>query len=93
MAAGLFRRGLIGLSVFIMYLLLTQTEMMTAIMPMAAWYITSYILAPCGLVVQDAVADAMSVEAVPQVDAKAARSGWSSRAPCIPRCRRWGGSR
>jgi len=63
-----FGAALIGLSVFIMYLLLTQTEMMTAIMPMAAWYITSYILAPCGLVVQDAVADAMSVEAVPQVD-------------------------
>lgn len=60
--------GLIGLSVFIMYLLLTQTEMMTAIMPMAAWYITSYLLAPCGLVIQDAVADAMSVEAVPRVD-------------------------
>ena len=60
--------GLIGLSVFIMYLLLTQTEMMTAIMPMSAWYITSYLLAPCGLVIQDAVADAMSVEAVPRVD-------------------------
>jgi hypothetical protein len=60
--------GLIGLSVFIMYLLLTQTGMMTAIMPMSAWYITSYLLAPCGLVIQDAVADAMSVEAVPRVD-------------------------
>jgi hypothetical protein len=64
-----FGAGLIGLSVFIMYLVLTQTEMMTAIMPMSAWYITSYILAPCGLVVQDAVADAMSVEAVPRFDA------------------------
>lgn len=60
--------GLIGLSVFIMYLLLTQTEMMTAIMPMSAWYITSYLLAPSGLVIQDAVADAMSVEAVPRFD-------------------------
>jgi hypothetical protein len=37
-------------------------------MPMSAWYITSYLLAPCGLVIQDAVADAMSVEAVPRVD-------------------------
>ncbi|GAW36710.1 folate-biopterin transporter [Roseovarius sp. A-2] len=62
--------GLIGLSVLTMYLLLTQTEMMTAIMPMSAWYITSYLLAPCGLVVQDAVADAMSVEAVPRVDSQ-----------------------
>ncbi|KNX41960.1 Folate-biopterin transporter [Roseovarius tolerans] len=67
--------GLIGLSVFIMYLLLTQTEMMTAIMPMAAWYITSYLLAPCGLVIQDAVADAMSVEAVPRVDAEGREIG------------------
>lgn len=61
--------GLIGLSVLIMYLLLTQTEAMVAIMPMGAWYVTSYILAPCGLVIQDAVADAMSVEAVPRFDA------------------------
>jgi hypothetical protein len=62
--------GLIGLSVFIMYLLLTQTEAMVAIMPMGAWYVTSYLLAPSGLVIQDAVADAMSVEAVPRVDAE-----------------------
>ncbi|MBC7131889.1 MAG: hypothetical protein H5U16_02130 [Roseovarius sp.] len=60
--------GLIAGSVFIMYLLLTQTDMMTAIMPMHAWYVTSYLLAPSGLVIQDAVADAMSVEAVPRVD-------------------------
>ncbi|MET4102234.1 hypothetical protein ABIE58_001664 [Roseovarius sp. MBR-78] len=62
--------GLIGLSVFIMYLLLTQTKAMVAIMPMGAWYVTSYLLAPSGLVIQDAVADAMSVEAVPRVDAE-----------------------
>ena len=70
-----FGAGLVGLSVFIMYLVLTQTEMMTAIMPMSAWYITSYILAPCGLVVQDAVADAMSVEAVPRLDAQGREIG------------------
>jgi len=60
--------GFIGLSVFIMYLVLTQPEMMQAIMPISAWYVTSYLLAPSGLVVQDAVADAMSVEAVPRFD-------------------------
>ncbi|MFU8776493.1 MAG: hypothetical protein ACNA7M_02315 [Roseovarius sp.] len=64
-----FGAGLIGLSVLIMYLLLTRIEAMVAIMPMGAWYVTSYILAPCGLVIQDAVADAMSVEAVPRFDA------------------------
>ena len=62
--------ALIALSVGIMYLLLTQTEAMTAIMPMSAWYIASYMLAPSGLVIQDVVADAMSVEAVPHVDAE-----------------------
>ena len=60
--------GLIGLSVFIMYLVLTQTAMMQAIMPISAWYVASYLLAPSGLVIQDAVADAMSVEAVPRFD-------------------------
>ena len=61
--------GLIGLSMIIMYLVITQTAMMEAIMPINAWYITSFLLSPCGLVIQDAVADAMSVEAVPRVDA------------------------
>ncbi|WP_300546719.1 hypothetical protein [Roseovarius sp.] len=60
--------GLIGLSVFIMYLVLTQPEMMRAVMPISAWYVASYLLAPSGLVIQDAVADAMSVEAVPRFD-------------------------
>ncbi|MEM6375234.1 MAG: hypothetical protein AAF686_03285 [Pseudomonadota bacterium] len=60
--------GCVAASVFIMYLVLTQTEMMQAIMPVASWYILSYLLAPCGLVLQDAVADAMSVEAVPLQD-------------------------
>ncbi|MDA3858482.1 MAG: hypothetical protein PF480_09680, partial [Roseovarius sp.] len=64
--------GLIGLSVFIMYLVLTQPAMMQAIMPTSAWYVTSYLLAPSGLVIQDAVADAMSVEAVPRFDASGA---------------------
>ncbi len=60
--------GLVTGSILIMYLVLTSPEIMTSIMPLNAWYVTSVILAPCGLVVQDAVADAMSVEAVPKVD-------------------------
>lgn len=60
--------GLIAASVTIMALVITRTAMMQAIMPIPAWYITSYLLAPCGLVLQDAVADAMSVEAVPARD-------------------------
>jgi hypothetical protein len=64
--------GCVAASVMIMYFAITQTEMMQAIMPIGSWYVVSYILAPCGLVLQDAVADAMSVEAVPLYDAHGA---------------------
>jgi len=60
--------GMIAASLGTMYLLITQTAMMEQILPRGAWYVISVLLAPCGYVVQDAVADAMSVEAVPVVD-------------------------
>lgn len=60
--------GLIATSLLIMVRLLTDREAMTAIMPAGAWYVLSVLLAPIGYVVQDAVADAMTVEAVPRVD-------------------------
>ena len=60
---------LVALSVGIMYFVLTAPQMMAAVMPLASWYVASTIILPCGLVVQDAVADAMSVEAVPKRDA------------------------
>lgn len=60
--------GLIAASLLIMYGLITEPEAMTAIMPAEAWYVISVLLAPFGYVVQDAVADAMSVEAVPKLD-------------------------
>ena len=62
--------ALLGLSVFIMFLVITERAAMEAVMPASAWYVTSFLLAPCGVVLQDAVADAMSVEAVPVVDAE-----------------------
>lgn len=61
--------GLVALSMVIMYLVLSRTEAMQAILPIGTWYIISLMLAPCGLVLQDAVADAMSVEAVPVAEA------------------------
>lgn len=64
--------ALTAASVLIMYLVITRQEMMQAIMPISTWYITSFLLAPCGLVIQDAVADAMSVEAVPKLDDRGA---------------------
>ena len=60
--------ALLAGSVLIMYLVIVQREMMDAIMPVSSWFVASFIIAPCGVVLQDAVADAMSVEAVPKVD-------------------------
>ncbi|MEM8774056.1 MAG: hypothetical protein AAGF53_03430 [Pseudomonadota bacterium] len=57
--------GCVAASVGIMYMVLTFTTYMQMIMPVPSWYIISFLLAPCGLVLQDVVADAMSIEAVP----------------------------
>lgn len=60
--------GLIAASLLIMVALIGDRAAMTAIMPVEAWFVVSTMLAPIGYVVQDAVADAMTVEAVPRVD-------------------------
>lgn len=60
--------GLIMLSLLIMIGLLGHTETMTEIASVEVWFVTSALLAPIGYVLQDVVADAMTVEAVPQVD-------------------------
>ncbi len=60
--------ALVTASLAIMYALVTSFDTMSAIMSVEAWYVLSMLLAPCGYVVQDAVADAMSVEAVPRTD-------------------------
>jgi len=61
--------GLIAASLAIMIGLLASPEMMRQTMRAEAWFILSALLAPVGYVVQDVVADAMTVEAVPRVDA------------------------
>ena len=60
--------GLIATSLLIMVGLIGSREAMTVILPAEAWYVISVLLAPIGYVVQDTVADAMTVEAVPRVD-------------------------
>ena len=60
--------GLLTISLGIMALLIGNREAMTAIFPAEVWYVLSVLLAPIGYVVQDVVADAMTVEAVPRVD-------------------------
>jgi MFS family permease len=63
-----FGAGMIAASLSIMVGLLTDREAMSAMLPPGAWYVTSVLLAAVGYVVQDVVADAMTVEAVPRVD-------------------------
>ena len=60
--------ALIALSLLIMVGLLTDRGAMTEIMPASAWFVLSTLLAPIGYVVQDVVADGMTVEAVPYFD-------------------------
>jgi hypothetical protein len=60
--------GLITLSLLIMIGLLGHTDAMRAVASVETWYVTSAMLAPIGYVIQDVVADAMTVEAVPRLD-------------------------
>ena len=60
--------ALIALSLSIMYGLIVHREIMVAIMPAETWFVTSVLLSPTGYVIQDVVADAMTVEAVPLLD-------------------------
>ena len=64
--------ALIAVSVGIMYGLIAHTAALTALMSAEAWYVLSALLAPTGYVLQDVVADAMTVEAVPTVDKRGA---------------------
>jgi hypothetical protein len=62
--------GLIAASIAIMYGLIAHSPAMAAILPLEAWFVVSALLAPIGYVLQDVVADAMTVEAVPTLDAR-----------------------
>jgi hypothetical protein len=68
--AGLVYLGasLIATSLLIMVGLLSRPDQMKAMMPFEAWFVVSALLAPIGYVLQDVVADAMTVEAVPRLD-------------------------
>ena len=60
--------SLIALSLGIMYGLIAHTGLMSEYLNIETWYVISVLLAPIGYVVQDVVADAMTVEAVPNLD-------------------------
>ena len=60
-----FGAALMAASLVIMIGLTGYTRWMTARLPAEIWYIISVLLSPIGFVMQDVVADAMTVEAVP----------------------------
>jgi len=60
--------GLIAASLLIMLGLVAEPLRMGEVMSLEAWFVLSTLLSPVGYVVQDVVADAMTVEAVPRVD-------------------------
>ncbi|MDD5320843.1 MAG: hypothetical protein PHD43_09580, partial [Methylococcales bacterium] len=68
--AGLVYLGaaLIAASLLIMANLLADLDYMTHLLPAENWYILASLLAPIGYVMQDIVADAMTVEAVARFD-------------------------
>lgn len=59
---------LVSAGLLIMYGLIAHTATMTEVMPTTAWFVLSALLSPTGYILQDAVADAMTVEAVPALD-------------------------
>ena len=61
--------SLIALSVLIMIGLLADPATMGQTASVETWFVTAALLAPIGYVLQDVVADAMTVEAVPRVNA------------------------
>jgi hypothetical protein len=63
-----FGACLLAVSILIMYGIIAHTAAMAAIMKVEVWFVISTILAPTGYVLQDVVADAMTVEAVPTID-------------------------
>ena len=60
--------SLIALSIIMMYGIIAHTATMATFMKVEAWFVIATILAPTGYVLQDVVADAMTVEAVPTID-------------------------
>jgi hypothetical protein len=63
---------LITLSIAIMVGLVFEPDMLLARAPATTWFLLAALLAPLGYVLQDVVADAMTVEAVPRIDATGA---------------------
>ena len=60
--------GVIAASLLIMFGLVSRPDEMRAVFPLESWFVVALLLAPSGYAIQDVVADAMTVEAVPTSD-------------------------
>jgi hypothetical protein len=60
--------AMIAASLLIMIGLISHFDAMRAVMSGERWFVIAALIAPTGYMIQDAVADAMTVEAVPRVD-------------------------
>jgi hypothetical protein len=60
--------AMLAASLFIMLGLIRDMEAMRAVMSPERWFVLAALLTPTGYMIQDAVADAMTVEAVPRAD-------------------------
>ena len=61
---------IMAISSLIMYFLIAHKEEMISVLNAETWFIISTLLAPIGFVLQDVVADALTVEAIPKTDDK-----------------------
>ncbi len=75
----LFGAGLLAASIGIMIGLLADPAAMRAVMPAEYWFVLASLLGPVGYMVQDVVADAMTVEAVPRLQADGREIGDEER--------------
>jgi len=60
--------ALIAASLLIMLNILADPDSINGFLPVETWFVVATLLAPIGYVIQDTVADAMTVEAVDRVD-------------------------
>lgn len=75
----LFGAGLLAASIGIMIGLLADPAAMRSVMPAEHWFVLASLLGPVGYMVQDVVADAMTVEAVPRLQADGSEIGAEER--------------
>jgi hypothetical protein len=71
--------AMLAASLLIMIGLVSHMEAMRAVMSPERWFVIAALLTPTGYMLQDAVADAMTVEAVPRVDAQGRPYGEAER--------------